>query len=116
MRKQFERFAAKYWGQEVAVCEGLGIRHPLKLYNGMGIVDYLQLRSIDSLTDEELDVCTYIESTGNETCIGRIKEGSCEVGTADYLRKRGVLICSDGHTVDQLIEMGWVRITPSTVK
>jgi len=127
-RTAFERFAVKYWGQNVRKTNLYFHSTEVDCESLKDIV-YLQLRSIDSLTDEELITCSSIDSLTDEELIicskhhGWVKMlltteniihlckcNDLKIKVVDYLRSIGILVPADGYTVEQLISNGWVKI------
>jgi len=113
-RQDFERFAVHYWGQEVAVSTILFA--PICIVSGesfcMGI-DYLQLRSIDSLTDEEIKTmwpnCSKMIAP-LVTAIQCLKLNAFRPNEIDYLRSIGIIVPFDKYSVEQILSLGWAVV------
>lgn len=93
-----------------------------------GTVDYVLLRSIDSLTDEEakeMAILIYPEidpdglvkkETMVKYCLGEIPIDGTEdtipiiCATYDYLRSIGIALPYLGHSVEELVQLGIVKL------
>jgi len=116
-REEFERFAVMYWGQKVGRIEEIVDRLINVNEHRIHGIDYLQLRSIDSLTDEEAEyVAKDLNHTHNnrmtnhEWVLDEIMHESLNGKSFDYLRKIGILVPWNGYSVKQIIEKGWAKI------
>lgn len=118
-RESFEKFAVKYWGTKTLYVGGVGLQVVGKGGWNLKHPDfYLQLRSIDSLTEDETnEIADIIESHYPEHFIEAVKKGTQyairwekSLKVIDYLRSIGVLVPSDGYTVEEIISMGWAKI------
>lgn len=78
-------------------------------------IEYIELRSIDSLTDEELKKFNEIEKEhfNKETfpfLKGYVLEGDCSILGGDYLRSIEIAVPFAGYTVEQWLESGRLKI------
>ncbi len=113
-RKEFKRFVALYWGQKVAS----SISHPNRIYtiepSVMDYIQFLQLRSIESLTNEEtLNIIGNDElsiSGMREHIIDHWKDGMLYGQTFDKLRGFGILVPFGKYSVEEILKMGWVKL------
>lgn len=116
-RKEFERFAVLYWGQKVLRSGNYGPDIISGGYNLQHTSFFLQLRSIESLTDEGFKK---LESLGGSTyptletykpyAIRCVKNHRITPIELDYLRSIGIAVPFMNYGVEQMIEMGWVKI------
>ena len=126
-----QKFFALYWGQRLVMTEQdepttLSVVDTFIIDNAWES-DYLELRTVDRLTDEELFEIGHKvyghpkpkmmmafgkearEMLQNEFNAG-IKNGQANYGLIDILRGFGIAIPFMGLSVDQLISYGWVKI------
>lgn len=121
-RQDFERFAVQYWGQKVGI-DSLNPSYLINISSKVtdgGWVKCLQLRSIDSLTDEELIYAIQCEGYVSEFHILNlgvpVKDflldniNTLHANTVDYLRSVGILVPFAQYSCEEIISMGWARI------
>lgn len=96
-----QAFFAQYWGQNFAT-----VSVGLDLYDCQTVntawfseIEYLQLRSISQLTDEEK---VYLESLPDTQDYPR--------KSADYLRSIGVAVPFRQYSVEEMIEKNWIKL------
>jgi len=120
-REEFERFAALYLQQVVLLTKR--INKPI-LLKGMFIdileeYDCLQLRSIESLTDEEwLNVMELEGLPRGSESIENLKRGifldlDCHCirySIIDYWRSIGIAVPFMNYSVEDMVNMGWIKL------
>jgi len=125
------RFVALYFGQSVMTHGGIDYTIPVGMILGPEMWNdirrhHLELRSIESLTDEELQQFQNIRNvapsdffqlpasitmaTLRKCTIQDMEKGTTWASVADYLRSIGICIPFMGASVEQLEEWGWVKI------
>jgi len=119
-RQDFERFAVQYWGQDVGMIDVKYASVKAVGYRGLDWIDCLQLRSIDSLTDEELITAIGCEGYVSEFHILNlgvpVKEflpdniNTLHSNTVDYLRSIGILVPFAQYSVEQILSIGWAVV------
>lgn len=135
-QKDKRAFFAQYWGQDVLIEPDFIPFDEIIPIILMGVdldtlsdCDFLILRSISQITDEEaIDIQKILRledtqagfETDKEQIKNHLKNGiegiflidfygySFEV--IDYLRSIGILIPFRGYSVEQIIEMGWAKV------
>lgn len=126
-RTEFERFAVQYWGQHVQKYKGTDINlYPINedLKEGDLHKSFLELRSIESLTDAQR--ANLADITGlyqDDYLIEAILHNTRYVinwqviqPAIDYLRSIGILVPFDKYSVEQILEMGWAVIADNQNK
>lgn len=124
-------FFAQYYGQNVK-------RSYLPEQTSLQVIDrdvfwighliingYLELKSIEDITDEDALECTGVEvfktyqSDENSGCYGMLPSGIfldqeafyiTDRFNADYLRSKGYALPWMGLSIEKLIEYGWVKL------
>lgn len=127
-RKEFERFAALYWGQTTGLgSEPAGIIG-ISIYT-IKRITCIRLRSIESLTDEEygkiaeltgyFDPKPYIGKNAIDEMFGfdkgytPIEEcvyASMGLQIYDYLRSIGIAVPFMNYSVEDMVKMGWIKL------
>lgn len=109
-----EAFFAQYWGQEVlSDLTNMGKRclyviNERNFYNINKKEVYLQLKSIESITNEDAVKCGFV--TAEHFLKVYEKIGVLDQQEADKLRELGYLVGWRNYTTEQLIESGIVKI------
>ncbi len=130
-RKDFDRFAALYWGQNVAMIHPLVSEVSLFTVGILPIdkIHHLQLRSIESLTDEEFSRVSvllgnapnydgYLVESGKNIIIALSEVSLYEYAFSateiliiyDYLRSIGILVPFDKYSIEQILSLGWAVV------
>lgn len=103
------KFFAQYWGQPVLMSNNdpkcYVIRVKFEHAEDIDINDYLELKPLSSITDEDLDKTNY-------GCIEMILEKGywLDVKNSDLLRSLGYALPWMGLSIEQLQEYGWIKI------
>lgn len=125
-----ERFFALYWGQEVFCWPGVFDQKisGSTFAGGIDIEDFLFLRPISSITDEEaIEVAkighlgsSYTEEStiyhGKVLLNDYINSSRCNLrgydwmNIQDYLRSIAIALPFMGHSVESLVEAGWIKL------
>lgn len=135
--KEFlEALAAQYWNQEVVQLDCFDNGYLVKPYNWFKYYQleqfkYLELRRIESLTDEEIIIATskldpakefgewdqMLEFKSNfkdfiniESYASTEMKMTCIISFYDYLRSISIAVPFRGITVEQMIEEGIVKL------
>jgi len=107
------KFFAQYFGQRVLIRDGKGPYDVLRLMPHDLLVppeDYLELRSVADLTDEEKDEFKRLADQSSDSRIGNQIDMDGYIYAIDYLRRLGVLVPFDGLSTTDLIDYGWAKI------
>lgn len=119
-RKDFERFAVQYWGQDVITGDNIGI-HEVDAYSTeKHSYTKLVLRSIESLTATEKET-VYRIHYGRIDYTGEINISKDNIWwvyklqhlrppVLDYLRSIGILVPFDKYSVEQILSLGWAVV------
>jgi hypothetical protein len=122
-----ERFFAQYYGQKVIRSRECGLPRDV---NGVTLqmmefnsAMYLLLRPIASITDEEaIELTKFIfpENEERHTCsegvalmwdtLNSTRNSGSWLKICDYWRHKGFVIPYLGHSVEDLISAGWVKL------
>lgn len=118
------RFFALYWGQYVAIQKNIKTHVGTNCYIGAGIA-YLELKTLSQMNDEELMWVAeqvFIEDFLVGTDKGRIIEAarhhiktskdrfSDSRERSDYLRKKGYAVPYLTYSVQDLVDVGWIKL------
>jgi hypothetical protein len=130
MENEKERYFAAHWGQDVAVDERNGAKDgPFEVnagtISGVGLlkISYLELTSLSDITDEDaIDVANIlgirkdvsnklrIEWAINSLNESRTLKAIQGAMAYDYLRSKSYALPFNGKSVEELIELGWLKI------
>jgi len=110
------KFFAQYWGQDIFLdslglnVSGLEIFRP-EFINGI----YAKLKPLSQITDE--DAVEYLNSIGVDENEFRISQAKIDLSDdyednfkLDYLRSKGYALPWMGYSVEQQIELGWIKL------
>lgn len=116
-----QNFFAQYWGQRVwrrIHTNGEKVLlyvNANTLYHKDGNIgdDYLELKPLSSITDEDHEIITEIKNSKN--LIGSIPKNNINATyliqeQVDYLRSKGYAVPYMGLSVEQLQEYGWIKL------
>lgn len=120
-----ERFFALYWGQKVMKDKF----RPDKLFmvqphEAESDRTCLMIRTLDQITDEEaIEVAKIIWEKESEKDMHTAEEGRwyliyrCKLdrkehpALIDFLRSKGFAVPYMGHSVEELVDAGWIKLT-----
>lgn len=116
------KFFVLYWGQRILFSKndpaGYSIRNKFEHSEDLDTEDFLQLKPLSSITDEDFDfimndsIMNPDPSDGDPVFtfeIGCLKLS--DLTTTDYLRSKGYALPWMGLSVEKLQEYGWIKIT-----
>ncbi|MDV3882930.1 hypothetical protein CMU04_06315 [Elizabethkingia anophelis] len=127
MENNFEnkaKFFAQYYGQEVK-------RSYLPEQTSLQVIDrevfwighliingYLELKSLDDITEEDLNYCSQICFKNTRMTFASVKDyleqnylfGFFMDEEVDYLREKGYAVKWRGLSVEKQIEYGWIKL------
>ena len=115
--QEIEAFAYQYYDIECVKVKDINrLYKPIPIYGMTGNtakIEHIELRSIDSLTDEELDKVAECEAISSMD-VKRLKSnlGCLYSDTSDYLRSIGVAVPFRDYSVEQMIEEGKLKLKP----
>lgn len=102
------KFNALYWEQKVG-CSRYSKNFTINKSN-IGSVEYLQLKSLQSISDEDAQKIGYENKKEFDDCFKINGFKGFFTDEADKLRELGYLIGYNGLTPDQIISYGWAKI------
>lgn len=104
------RLFAQYWGQEVARTkwkQGWSTTRLTEVDPISATIDYLELKSISNISDEDLELVGFASRKGLAACVATL---GLEGMWIDYLRSKGYALPFMGIPVEEQIELGWIKI------
>lgn len=118
------RFFAQYWGQKVMKKNIEGLENfysePDGFIRGMTKESplFLELKAISKISDEDAEHIMQLEafidgflSDDFLEFLIDLKKGICnKFEVVDFLRSKGYAVPFMGYSVEDLVEMGWVRL------
>jgi hypothetical protein len=129
MENEKERYFAAHWGQPVLIWFNAGVSRCVETVNRESIrltsvTSYLELTSLSDITDEDaIEVANIlgirkdvsnklrIEWAINSLNENRTLKAIQGAMAYDYLRSKSYALPFNGKSVEELIELGWLRVT-----
>lgn len=115
MKEEKAQFMAQYWDQKV-IRDGTYLHEVNSYFNLMHESFCLELKPLSSITDE--DTIEVARLYWNNAKTGEVSHTKNVMDTliqktnvADYVRSKGYALPFRNYSVDQLIEMGWLKLT-----
>ena len=109
------RFFAQYWGTKTLYVGGVGLVEIGKGGWNLKHPDFfLQLKPLSKITDEDA-ISMYRGLERNYESANQFLEdyksiGFLEQSEVDFLRSKGYAVPFMGHSVDDLVKIGWVQL------
>lgn len=119
------KFFAQYWGQEVGFSKEYNSLYGIGQIYDISVVDYLLLKPLNQITDEDLININFFEGNFDEVNFEFLpdsyeyhwkvsgilcNEGFLALKDFDYLRSKGYALPWMGLSIEKLIEYGWIKI------
>ncbi|MDV3508979.1 hypothetical protein CMU89_16995 [Elizabethkingia anophelis] len=114
-------FFAQYWGQRVLNYRGsTGLMQisALSLKKSAVKINWLELKSLEDITEEDLNYCSQICFKNTRMTFASVKDyleqnylfGFFMDEEVDYLREKGYAVQWRGLSVEKQIEYGWIKL------
>lgn len=128
LQQEKARFFAQYWGQEIGVVESVfeeTISNLIIDQKTFEDIDYLELKTLSSISDEDaIEVARIYNKSINGGPFPRwftdedyiscgksyIMRKEITIDVFDYLRYKRYALPFDGRSVEELVELGWIKL------